>query len=292
LTINEFRQSLGLEPTSWGDNWWIPSDLVAIENTNKGQKRQRSVPIPFGSPEHQRIDREFARQVGRHEPTLTFVIMRFFDIIAEEVKRRLRDNLQLAVEDPFDLMSAIPRLRDEITPPLLNAVLDILQQETASLNISRNVLRQRALEFISNRSQRFAQRVSETTWHRLRDSLRKGMELGEGIPKLEERVLAVIADRIRSTPETIARTEVVGALNGGKLLAWLENGDIAGKRWIATLDNRTRDSHREVHGLVVELLDNFIVGAGSGPAPGQIGLAEEDINCRCTIVPVFRWEMT
>lgn len=296
LTINEWRAQNGLPPLRWGDSWWIPNNLVAIPNAPPdGEDRAlgakpRFRAIAYGSPEHRRIDAEFRQAVETHGTTLTYAILRFWDNLQRESISKLRDNPQLASEDPFDLLSAINRLREEIMPPLSAAVLAIAQAEAARLNVSFDVMRKKALEFISERAQRFAEKVSDTTWRQLRESLREGMALGESIPKLEERVLAVMADRIRSTPEVIARTEVVGALNGGKLLSWLENPDIVGKEWVATLDDRVRDTHADAHGQRTDVLGNFTVGAGSGPAPGQIGLPEEDINCRCTMIPVFRWE--
>ena len=47
-----------------------------------------------------------------------------------------------------------------------------------------------------------------------------------------------------------------------------------------------RDSHVEAHGQEVKIDEDFTVGDGEGKAPGQIGLAEEDINCRCTMLAV------
>ena len=47
-------------------------------------------------------------------------------------------------------------------------------------------------------------------------------------------------------------------------------------RVVGTLARRSGDF------TAAEGLD-FEVGDGSGPAPGQIGLAEEDINCRCSM---------
>jgi uncharacterized protein with gpF-like domain len=95
-----------------------------------------------------------------------------------------------------------------------------------------------------------------------------------------------MGERIASTPETIARTEVIGAANGAVLEAWEQSGVVEGKSWLAALDDRTRESHIAAHGQTVPLDEDFQVGVGSGPAPGQIGEAEEDISCRCTITAV------
>jgi SPP1 gp7 family putative phage head morphogenesis protein len=128
--------------------------------------------------------------------------------------------------------------------------------------------------------------VNSTTWDMLKTSLTEGIGKGEGIPDLAARVEAVMGDRIRSTPETIARTEVIGAYNGGTLEAWKQSGVVTKKRWLATLDERTRETHTAAHGQVVPLDDDFEVGGFSGPCPGQMGDAGEDINCRCTMTAI------
>ena len=73
----------------------------------------------------------------------------------------------------------------------------------------------------------------------------------------------------RSSSETIARTEVIGALNGGSLEGWRQSGVVVGKSWLAALDDLVRDTHRAAHGQVVGIDDNFSVGDGhkGPPAP-------------------------
>jgi SPP1 gp7 family putative phage head morphogenesis protein len=145
---------------------------------------------------------------------------------------------------------------------------------------SFNVQSPAVTKFIQTRAQRFAERVNDTTWHMLRDSLAEGEKAGEALAELEKRVIAVMEGRIKSSAETIARTEVIGGLNGGALESAKASGVVKAKKWLAAIDTMTRDSHIATHGEEVPLDDNFSLG---GPAPGQIGIAEEDINCRCTV---------
>jgi uncharacterized protein with gpF-like domain len=99
-----------------------------------------------------------------------------------------------------------------------------------------------------------------------------------------------MGDRIASTPEVIARTEVNTASNAATLLAYKQSGVVSKKTWLAALDGRERDSHRAAHLQYqrdpIGLDEDFMVGSGRGPSPGQIGLPEEDIQCRCTTQPV------
>jgi hypothetical protein len=64
------------------------------------------------------------------------------------------------------------------------------------------------------------------------------------------------------------------------------------KGWLAALDENTRETHIEAareydDSGAIALDEDFYVGDGHGQAPGQIGSAEEDINCRCSIYPVI-----
>jgi hypothetical protein len=75
------------------------------------------------------------------------------------------------------------------------------------------------------------------------------------------------------------------------LEAWRQSEVVEAKVWMSALiPNRTRETHAEAHGQTVPLDGDFLVGGGQGPHPGAIGLAEEDINCLCTMDAVLREE--
>lgn len=63
-----------------------------------------------------------------------------------------------------------------------------------------------------------------------------------------------------------------------------EKGADIVKQWDSTLDSRTRESHRKADGQIRELDEDFEVGGHHGPAPGHIGIASEDIRCRCALL--------
>lgn len=58
------------------------------------------------------------------------------------------------------------------------------------------------------------------------------------------------------------------------------------KRWVAGLDSRTRETHGAADGQTVNHDEDFRVGDSRGPGPRLLGDAGEDINCRCTTVPI------
>lgn len=123
------------------------------------------------------------------------------------------------------------------------------------------------------------------------DPVREAMRLND--PEIRELQAArtdaqLRLDRDRSEWQTraerIARTETTGAFNAGAEAAYMEEGAGA-KIWVATADDRTRDTHLSAHGQCVPVGGVFAVGSGTLTYPGDpSGPAEEVINCRCTTV--------
>lgn len=56
------------------------------------------------------------------------------------------------------------------------------------------------------------------------------------------------------------------------------------KEWIASFDDRTRDTHSEADGQIVMANNTFLVGGQQMMFPGDpAGGAAECINCRCSV---------
>lgn len=146
--------------------------------------------------------------------------------------------------------------------------------------------------FIRDKVFRFARKVNETTLEQLREELMRGEAAGEGVPQLMDRVSKVFGFAKDYRAERIARTEVVGASNGGAFHAYGQNG-IRWKAWLAAIDERTRPTHLEAHGRYAEnpipMEEPFVVGGVKLLYPGDpSGTPEEIINCRCTILPIVQ----
>lgn len=122
----------------------------------------------------------------------------------------------------------------------------------------------------------------------LREQLTQSLIQGEAYGKAAKR----IKDRMdvgASKALTIARTENHRVRQAAKLDS-MKEGEKAGitlkKQWVATIDESTRDSHQDLDGVQIDIDEDFEGEEGSGPAPGMLGAAEENINCRCTMIEV------
>lgn len=123
--------------------------------------------------------------------------------------------------------------------------------------------------------------------------------LSEGIagPRLAEAIDKILdmaaTPRWENRAAVIARTESIGALNGGRADGQTQIAAQLGgtweKMWVATFDTRTRDSHRKAEGQRVPVTGLFSIGEGGARMayPGDpAGPPEEVIQCRCTTVLV------
>lgn len=330
-TINRELAKVGEKPVAWGDDWWAPVSLVPVggpiadaearlaeeamqpppqlppaddpkalpagDEPKRARRRRRS--LEFGGAEHERVWRAFTARTAPHEE-------RFGRMCADLMRRQRqsilaklrgergqRDVAEIA-DDPFDKPKWIKQFRQGAKPVLREIARDAGDAALTdlALGIGFDVSDPAVVRFLTQRAQRFAVAVNETTWDALKASLAEGIDAGEGIPELSARVETVMAGRIRSSVEVIARTEVLGAASGADNLSWSQSGVVAGSEWVAALDERTRPTHTDAHGQRRALNDDFLVGDASGPGPGQMGDPAEDCNCRCTRVAILDTDWT
>ena len=91
-----------------------------------------------------------------------------------------------------------------------------------------------------------------------------------------------------STPEEVMRiidTEAHRDYNTGVYDAAKESGkSTVRKKWLTMRDDRVRDTHDYLEGMVVGLDDSFYTYDGdSARFPGDFSLPENNVNCRCGI---------
>lgn len=120
--------------------------------------------------------------------------------------------------------------------------------------------------------------------------------LREGRPVSEADILKITgryADRLLFyRGETIARTETIQALNAGRdeaIEQLIDSGEVSRQavkhKWSATLDTRTRDIHRSMHGQETIQGQPFTSPTGAQLLfPGDVSLGASGgdvVNCRC-----------
>ena len=138
----------------------------------------------------------------------------------------------------------------------------------------------------------------------MRAQVLQGILQGESIPDISKRVfgeimktsktegltdkeLGALLKRNREAAVRSARTMVTGAENAGRIDMMHKaatDGVIMRKRWIATTDSRTRDWHRDLDGVEVDMDEPFHNDFGDIMFPGDPTADGANVyNCRCTL---------
>lgn len=240
----------------------------------------------YGSREHREFRKAFDDKTRPFEKQFTNMMVELFHAQEKSVLAKLGSRgARLALADLAKLWSAAEWIRKtrERAHPLLQLVTAAGWTSVADTPPS-------VVDIVLGREQRFAQEVTDTTWDVLRSALAGGIEEGKGTDGLAEIVRLTFKQWAPddtgkvARAEAIARTEVIGSYNQAGL-AGAKSIGAEKKQWISVLDDRTRDDHIGMHGISVGVDEDFELPDGSsGPSPGDIGEASQDINCRCTMV--------
>lgn len=188
------------------------------------------------------------------------------------------------VDDIFKIAAWQVPFRTVARPFVTEAFKDAGQAAFVEIGLegSFNVTNPIAREILRTRVFKFAKEVNETTQARLRTALAQGFDLGEGIPKLSQRVADVFDIAKGSRTDTIARTEIVGASNQGTHQGFIDSEIVETEVWIDSRDARVRTSphNHRIDGEEVKLGERFSNGLLHPHDPN--GAAGNVINCRCT----------
>jgi SPP1 gp7 family putative phage head morphogenesis protein len=131
--------------------------------------------------------------------------------------------------------------------------------------------------------------IDETTRDKLQRSISDAIKAGEGGRATRAGILDAVDDVYDdftgARASMIARTETAASVNFGTVITYKDEG-VKKKEWLATQDDRTREDHSDADGQVVGVDEDFHVGDDSMMMPGGGDDPGENINCRCTVLPV------
>ena len=102
--------------------------------------------------------------------------------------------------------------------------------------------------------------------------------------------LNIPKERAKAIARTDGHRVIEASAEDARQAAKAKGADVV-KQWDATLDGKTRDSHRMLDGQIREVDKPFTIGNRSAMYPGGFGIAEEDCNCRCIATTRARWEL-
>ena len=192
--------------------------------------------------------------------------------------------------------------RSTFVPLIKGVIIDQGESWGTQLGIEFDIRNLFAEEWFETYTLKFAQPINATTGDAISELLRQGMRDGWSIDEAAKRLGAQFkawmggelteAERAwfearmpQSRLEMIARSESIRASNAGSHALFTDWG-VKRHSWLATNDNRTRDSHRAADGQVRAIDEPFDVGGAKLMYPGDPnGPPEETIQCRCADLP-------
>lgn len=121
---------------------------------------------------------------------------------------------------------------------------------------------------------------------KLQQVIKQGLITGESYNKQIEKVKGVFNNSAYKTQRVI-RTEGNRNLNAGAQVERETSGVVKKKRWLATLDSSTRDTHQMLDGQTVGVNERFSINGDTALYPGNFSSASENINCRCSIIDII-----
>ncbi len=137
------------------------------------------------------------------------------------------------------------------------------------------------------------QRNDVNNLSKISQAITQGFINGQSIDKVTSNFMDIFGAS-EYQAERIARTEFTRSAGAGDYAATLdasEQGLNLKRMWVATLDDRTRESHQEADGQIVGIDEPFIVDGEEGMYPGDFPSVETNINCRCSVVTLIDGDM-
>lgn len=199
----------------------------------------------------------------------------------EEIDDNARVFMRAQIDKLLDGDAAASMTRAELEAFMSNVWERGGTSTAQALGLSFDLFEVDVLLEMDARREVLADLVTATTRDVLEDRvLLQGVANGESVDELAVRVRSVFTDLSSWRATTIARTETVGGFNAASHRTASDSGIAVARVWLATGDNRTRDSHVTADG---ETLTSFDAKYSNGCRfPGDpAGRPEETIMCRC-----------
>lgn len=309
MEIDEWRQANGKDPVTKnrGKVFLVPISVIPTDDPG-GLQLDNPPPIDEGDipPGKQAkvfsVEQKaafwwkFEKAARSQEVNLERTMKRYFQAQQDKVVKKLNEVLDKSTkgEDENDIEKIVSvvdeykKLSDTLKPFWVEGAKqgNAIVTEALGEEIAFDLILPEMLEWIKTEGADLVKGINNTTKEGLRETLAEGIEEGESIPKLRDRVSEVMNTAKSSRATTIARTETHGSVTRGTFSSYGKAG-VEKKEWIATRDSRTRDSHRHLDGEIKALDEPFSNGLQH---PGGAGPARETVNCRCALLPVVEDE--
>lgn len=205
--------------------------------------------------------------------------------------------------DPYAIFSQTKKWTDLVNKYEKGVAYKALIKPYQDLGINKTLFTTRPYvqNWVAARQNKMSHTPSEV-FSAVKQLINAAQANGASIPEVSKQISELLdttaTDKWKHRATTVARTELISAYNGGTYDAFsfiADNNPVDSyqKRWLATLDNRTRPDHAKADLQVVPWGTPFTVGGFQMMYPGDPAApASEVINCRCTFLMELAGEET
>lgn len=275
LTRGEWRELAGYTPH---DNGIDDVYLVPLQYIERPLRPSAPAPAPAAPAPTEEPTEEEPTEEEPEPRALTSTVRK--DLDAADVERII------AALQPDRLTDEVEETFREYIEKHGGEAMAALGLDASSFSLLNPLVKQHLKEFAGST----IEGINDTTRQALRDTLTEGVRAGEGIRDLTKRVREVFDQAETYRAARIARTEVTNSANFANYSAMEQSGLVKKRAWVATRDDRTRESHADLDGEEADIDEPFKIGDDEGMHPGDFGKAENVVNCRCTTVAVLDGE--
>ena len=287
ISINEARADDGLDPAEWGEKPLAPFSIAPLD-VNKVVVEPEPEPAKaiiskeYTEDYKRKYWNNFIKRITPLENNFKRAMIKYFQVQEIEALRALRKNKSIS-KDVTDALK-IPKSKKELEAlaelsiPRITEIVKINGTAAyAELGVGGafDVLNPEVIKFIKKRAGLLIKSIGDTTLEKLKKTLAGGVDAGESIPKLADRISGVFTEAKGYRSTLIARTETIAASNSGALEAYKQSGVVKIKIWLSTMDDRVRDEHAAMDGEEAKINEPFSNGV----------MAPSEPNCRCSILP-------
>lgn len=274
MTINEVRELEGMDPIKGGDDLLRPLTMVPIASTYQETKETKSYKdFEIAGELHNKSLNKIATAF---EPKIEDAAKKYF----KEQEKRITGSLKSIKANISFNVETENKLLVDITFPIFKELTEVEgEQALELLGEGGFEITPDAEMALRKNTMKFASEVNKTTRDALKKTIAEGMEAGEGIPKITERIQHIykVADTNRAN--MIAQTESVRTANQADVTAWKSVG-VKKKIWYTALDDRVCDDCMALHGKVISIEGRFFKDDyDTGEQPPR------HCRCRCSLLP-------
>ena len=302
LLVDEWRMANGFEPLPSGAGQILYTPLNMIPTKLNGEPLMPNYPTTPDPPEpppksqktltpdhKNRIWLTLDKAAQKNERPFINALKKYFQNQQDKINKALEKSIKAVTDDPDKLLDWTEEdktLLASLKPLWIASLGEALNvaNDTFGFGISFDVMNPKFLEWVREFGAGQVKGINDTTKEKLRKTLTEGIAEGEGIPKLRDRVSAVMTEAKTSRALKIAKTETHNSVGAGTRATYAA-ANVKQKEWLTSIDGRERESHAEINREVVDIDEAFSNGL---MYPGDAsGPPEELVNCRCVMLPVL-----